>query len=644
MATLTVTLPDGTTRDVPSNSTAADVAASIGPGLLKAALAARIDGRLCDLSAPVHDGAAVEIVTAKSSEALELLRHSAAHIMAEAVMELFPGAVFGVGPAIEDGFYYDIEIGRPVTPDDLVAIEERMRLITAEARPFTRRELSADEARAAMADQPLKLELIDELDELADGEVLSLYSQGGFTDLCRGPHLPDTSRLAAFKITKAAAAYWRGDAARQSLQRVYGTAWLTQRDLDDHLMRVEEAEKRDHRRLGRELGIYMTDASAGVGLPLYLPKGARVIRTLQEWLRRDLYARGYEEVITPHIYHAELWKISGHYTFYHDNMYFFHIDESDDKDGSRLSEYAVKPMNCPGHVLLYSSELRSYRDLPLRLFEFGTVYRHEMSGVVHGLLRARGFTQDDAHIFCRADQVLDEVVDVLGLFDHIMTTFDFSYTAEISTRPEKSIGEESKWEFATEQLKLACEKQGLAYEINEGDGAFYGPKIDIKVRDAIGRTWQCSTVQVDFNFPERFDLTYRTADNSTEQPWMLHRAAFGSLERFLGILIEHYAGALPAWLAPVQAAVIPIADRHNEYAESVAAALAAVRGRVEVFDQNEPMRAKIARAQHQKIPYMLVVGDKEEAASTVSLRDRFEGDQGSVALEEFVARIAALAL
>jgi threonyl-tRNA synthetase len=366
-----------------------------------------------------------------------------------------------------------------------------------------------------------------------------------------------------------------------------------------------------------------------------------VIRTLQEWLRRDLYARGYEEVITPHIYNAEVWKRSGHYNFYHENMYFFHIDESEAKDGSKLSEYAVKPMNCPGHVLLYGNELRSYRDLPLRFFEFGTVYRHEMSGVVHGLMRARGFTQDDAHVFCRQDQVLDEVLAILDLVDHIMSTFEFSYTAEISTRPVKSIGEDAKWDYATETLKQACVAHGLAYDINEGDGAFYGPKIDIKVRDAIGRTWQCSTVQIDFNFPERFNLTYRTADNGTEQPWMLHRAIFGSIERFLGILLEHYAGALPLWLAPVQVAVIPIADRHIDYAFEVKAALAAAGGRVEVYDQNEPMRVKIAKAQQQKIPYMLVVGDKEVDEKTVGVRERKQGDLGSQSLAAFTEVLAA---
>ncbi|MDR1713252.1 MAG: threonine--tRNA ligase, partial [Coriobacteriales bacterium] len=578
---MNVELPDGSVKELADNSTVADLAASIGAGLAKAALAGKVNGQLVDLSTPLADGDVTEIITNRSPEALDILRHSAAHIMAEAILELHPDAQFGIGPAIEDGFYYDIEIGRPLTPEDMAAFEARMAEIVSAAQPFSRREVSTAEACELFANQPLKLELIDELPSDA---VISAYTQGSFTDLCRGPHIPDTSKLVAFKLTKLAGAYWRGDSDRQMLQRVYGTAWFSQKDLDAYLTRIEEAEKRDHRKLGRELGIYMMDEKAGVGLPLYLPAGARIIRTLQEWLRRDLYARGYDEVITPHIYNAEVWKTSGHYYFYKDNMYFFNVDESEAKDMSKLSEYGVKPMNCPGHVMLYANELRSYRDLPLRYFEFGTVYRHEMSGVVHGLLRARGFTQDDAHIFCRTDQLQDEIVAILDLVDHIMTTFDFSYTAEISTRPEKSIGDDEKWQIATDTLKAACAVHGLDYEINEGDGAFYGPKIDIKVKDAIGRTWQCSTIQVDFNFPERFDLTYRTADNSEEQPWMLHRAIFGSIERFLGILIEHYAGALPLWLAPVQAAVIPIADRHNDYAFAVCRELQAAGGRVEVYD------------------------------------------------------------
>ena len=635
-----IKLPDGSVKEVAEGATVADVAAAIGAGLAKAALGGIVNGSPVDLSAPVAEGDSVAIVTAKSPEGLDLLRHSAAHVMAAALTDLYGNVEFGVGPAIENGFYYDVKLPESLSPDDLPAVEERMAQIVKDDLPFERREVTRDEARQLFADQPLKLELIDELPE---GESITVYSIGSFTDLCRGPHLPSTGAVSAFKLTKLAGAYWKGDSDREMLQRIYGTAFFKKKDLEEHLHNLEEAEKRDHRKLGRELGIYMMDQMAGVGLPMYLPKGARVIRTLQEWLRRDLYERGYEEVITPHIYNADVWKTSGHYGFYKDNMYFFEINEGTEED-PRLSEYGVKPMNCPGHVMLYKNELHSYRDLPLRYFEFGTVYRHEMSGVVHGLLRARGFTQDDAHVFCTRDQVIDEVEAILDLVDHIMTTFGFAYEAEISTRPEKSIGTDDMWEYATDALKQACERHDLAYDINEGDGAFYGPKIDIKVKDAIGRTWQCSTVQVDFNMPERFDLTYRTEDNTEERPWMLHRAIFGSIERFLGILIEHYAGALPLWLAPVQAVVIPIADRHKEAAAEFAGELKGVGGRVEVYDQNEPMKVKIAKAQAQKIPYMVVMGDKEVEERSVSVRDRAEGDLGSWEREKFIDVIRDAAL
>ena len=586
------------------------------------------------MDAVVSDGDSVAIVTAKSDEGLELMRHSTAHLLAAALTDLYPGVKFGVGPAIENGFYYDIELpeGTTVSPDDFAAIEARMAVIAKSAAAITRREVTRDEAREIFADQPLKLELIDELPE---DEAISVYQLGDFTDLCRGPHVPDTGKLGAYKLTKVAGAYWKGDSDNEMLTRIYGTAFFNKKELEEYLHNLEEAEKRDHRKLGRELGIYMMEPMAGVGLPLYLPKGARVIRTLQEWLRRDLYERGYEEVITPHIYNADVWKTSGHYGFYHENMYFFQINEGTDEE-PRYSEYGVKPMNCPGHVIIYKNELHSYRDLPLRYFEFGTVYRHEMSGVVHGLLRARGFTQDDAHIFCTKDQVVDEVVAILELVDYIMGTFGFTYEAEISTRPDKSIGTDDMWEHATESLKEACARRGLAYDINEGDGAFYGPKIDIKVKDAIGRTWQCSTVQIDFNMPMRFGLTYRTEDNTEETPWMLHRAIFGSIERFLGILIEHYAGALPLWLAPVQVAVIPIADRHKEAAAEFAGELKSVGGRVEVMDQNEPMKVKIAKAQSQKIPYMIVMGDKEVEEKLVSVRERSEGDLGQWDRQKFI--------
>ena len=631
---MNIVLPDGSVKELEEAATVADVAASIGAGLARAALAGIVDDTPVDLDAVVSDGDSVAIVTAKSDEGLELMRHSTAHLLAAALTDLYPGVKFGVGPAIENGFYYDIELpeGATVSPDDFAAIEARMAEIAKSAAAITRREVTRDEAREIFADQPLKLELIDELPE---DEAISVYQLGDFTDLCRGPHVPDTGKLGAYKLTKVAGAYWKGDSDNEMLTRIYGTAFFSKKELEEYLHNLEEAEKRDHRKLGRELGIYMMEPMAGVGLPLYLPKGARVIRTLQEWLRRDLYERGYEEVITPHIYNADVWKTSGHYGFYHENMYFFQINEGTDEE-PRYSEYGVKPMNCPGHVIIYKNELHSYRDLPLRYFEFGTVYRHEMSGVVHGLLRARGFTQDDAHIFCTKDQVVDEVVAILELVDYIMGTFGFTYEAEISTRPDKSIGTDDMWEHATESLKEACARRGLAYDINEGDGAFYGPKIDIKVKDAIGRTWQCSTVQIDFNMPMRFGLTYRTEDNTEETPWMLHRAIFGSIERFLGILIEHYAGALPLWLAPVQVAVIPIADRHKEAAAEFAGELKAVGGRVEVMDQNEPMKVKIAKAQSQKIPYMIVMGDKEVEEKLVSVRERSEGDLGQWDRQKFI--------
>lgn len=639
---MNIILPDGSSKEVASGATVADVASAIGAGLAKAALAGIVNDRPVDLGTVVSEGDSVAIVTSKSPEALDLLRHSAAHIMAQALEDLYPSIEFGVGPAVENGFYYDVKLDRSLTPEDLEKIEARMAAIVQAAEPFVRTEVTRDEALNLFKEkgQNLKCELVE---DLPVDETITTYTIGSFVDLCRGPHIPDTSRLAAFKLTKLAGAYWRGDSDREMLQRIYGTAFFSKKDLETYLSTMEEAEKRDHRKLGRELGIYMMDPMAGVGLPLYLPKGARVIRTMQEWLRRDLYSRGYEEVITPHIYNADVWKTSGHYGFYHENMYFFNINEGDDEN-PRLTEYAVKPMNCPGHVMLYRNDIHSYRDLPLRYFEFGTVYRHEMSGVVHGLLRARGFTQDDAHIFCTRDQVVDEVVSILDIVDHIMTTFGFEYSAEISTRPEKSIGTDDMWEHATDALKEACARHGLAYDINEGDGAFYGPKIDIKVKDAIGRTWQCSTVQVDFNMPERFGLTYRTEDNTEERPWMLHRAIFGSIERFLGILIEHYAGALPLWLAPVQVIVLPIADRHKDAAKDLMKKITAAGGRVELYDQNEPMRVKIAKAQSQKVPYMVVLGDKEIENGTVSVRERHEGDLGSWEVDKLLQVIGDAAL
>ncbi len=631
MSTISVYLPDGSSKELEAGATVADCAAAIGTGLAKAAIAGKINGELVGLDAPLADGAQVEIVTKTSPEGLGILRHSTAHIMAEAVQELFPGAQIAFGPQTDDGFFYDFGLTENLSSDDFEAIEAKMKEIIKKDEPFVREVVTRDEAKEIFKDQKFKVEHIDDLPE--DAEI-SIYRHGDFVDLCKGPHIPSSRKIGAFKLMKLAGAYWKGDAENEQLQRLYGTAFFDKKDMKEYLFMLEEAEKRDHRKLGRELGIYMMDEEAGVGLPLYLPAGARIIRIMQEWLRKELYRRGYEEVITPHIYKADVWKRSGHYGFYHDNMYFFEINEGSDEE-PRPSEYGVKPMNCPGHVILYKNDIHSYRELPIRYFEFGTVYRHELSGAVHGLMRARGFTQDDAHVFCREDQVVDEVCAILDLADSIMKEFGFEYMAEISTRPEKSIGTDEMWEKAESFLREAIERRGIPYEINPGDGAFYGPKIDIKVKDALGRWWQCSTVQVDFNFPERFDLTYRTADNTSERPWMLHRALFGSIERFLGILIEHTSGNLPLWLAPTQAVIIPIADRHVEAAEQVAAELRAHGGRVEVYEQNEPMRVKIAKAQGQRVPYMLVIGDKEVENGEVAVRERHEGDLGSMKLEYF---------
>jgi len=635
MPDIKVSLPDGSEKNVAEGSTVLDVASSIGPRLAQAAIAGKINGALVDVTTVVTGGDAVEIITDKSPEALGILRHSAAHVMAEAVKDLYPLVQFGIGPAIEDGFYYDFAVEKPFTPEDLVAIEARMHQIVAEELPFTRTELDRLEAFDEFEQQELKRELIEELPQDA---TISIYRQGSFTDLCRGPHVPTTGRIGAFKLTKIAGAYWRGDSSRPMLQRIYGTAWFAQKDLDAYLTRLEEAERRDHRKLGKELDLFSFHEVAGAGLPIYHPKGARVLRLMQEWLRGVLYQRGYVEAITPHIYKTDVWKISGHYDFYGENMYFFNIDEGEGK----VNEYAVKPMNCPGHVLIFDNDVRSYRDLPMRISEFGTVYRHELSGVVHGLMRARGFTQDDAHIFCTAEQVHDEVVGMLDLVDYIMGVFGFEYSAEVSTRPEKSIGEDKDWDLATDALIETLKERGIDFEINEGDGAFYGPKIDIKLKDAIGRTWQCSTIQVDFNFPSRFGLTYRTAENTEAVPFMLHRTILGSMERFFGILIEHYAGAFPAWLAPVQAVIVPISDRHLDYARDVEKRLLGRGVRVEVYAENEPMRVKIAKAQQQKVPYMLIVGDKEVESETVGVRERTEGDIGAQEIDAFAETVLAI--
>jgi threonyl-tRNA synthetase len=562
---------------------------------------------------------------------LELIRHSTAHVMAEAVADLYPGTRFGIGPAIEEGFYYDFDCEHAFSPDDLERIEARMREIVAEGKPFVRNVVGKAGARELMRGQEYKLELIDELSE---DEEVSVYSNGSFIDLCRGPHADDASELGYFKLTKVAGAYWRGKNDRPMLQRIYGTAWENEEQLADYLNRLEEAEKRDHRKLGKELDLFSFHEEVGSGLPLYHPKGARVLRLLQDWLRGVLFEHGYVEAITPHIYKADMWKISGHWDNYRENMYFFEIDDGD-VDHPKINEYGVKPMNCPGHLMIYADSLHSYRDLPIRMFEFGTVYRHELSGVVHGLMRARGFTQDDAHIFCRGDQVPDEVNRMLDLVDYVMNTFGFSYTAELSTRPEKAMGSVETWEFTTGVLRKTLDERGIDYEINEGDGAFYGPKIDIKLRDAIGRTWQCATIQFDALLPERFELEYRTADNTIERPYMLHRTILGSMERFFGILIEHYAGAFPSWLAPVQATIIPISDDQLPAAEGVRVALQKCGVRAEIDASGERMGAKIAKATAQKVPYMLILGKREIENGVVAVRHRVEGDLGTKTVQEF---------
>jgi len=557
---------------------------------------------------------------------LETMRHSASHVMAEAVQHLFPEAKFGVGPAIENGFYYDIDLPRPLTPEDLERIEAEMRKIVQEKQPFHRTTMTREEARAFFEKrgQPYKVEILDELDD----ESPSIYQQGDFVDLCRGPHVEDTSEIGAFKLLSVAGAYWRGDERRPMLQRIYGTTFPTQQELDEYLWRQEEARKRDHRRLGQELDLFSVSEEIGPGLILWHPKGGRVRMAIEDFWRRAHLDAGYEIVFTPHVGRGQLWEISGHLQNYVDIMY-----PAMELEGER---YYVKPMNCPFHIQMYKTKLRSYRDLPLRWAELGTVYRFERSGVLHGLLRVRGFTQDDAHIFCRPDQVEDEVLGALDLTLHLFRSFGFhDYDVYISTRPEdKYVGRLEDWDRATDALKQAVTKRGLSYQIDEGGGAFYGPKIDIKVKDALGRSWQCTTVQFDFNLPERFQLSFIGEDGKEHRPVMVHRALLGSLERFFAILVEHYAGAFPLWLAPVQAVVIPIADRHLDYARDAAARLSAAGLRVEVDGRREKVNFKIREAQVQKVPYMLVVGDREMESGTAALRSRTEGDQGAKSLEE----------
>ena len=557
------------------------------------------------------------------------MRHSAAHVMADAVLQLFPEAKMAIGPPTQDGFYYDFDVSRPFTPEDLASIEDLMRKAIASKAPFEREEISREQAKAMFADQPYKLEIID---GLPDAETLSIYRHGDFTDLCQGPHVASTGDIEAVKLLQVAGAYWRGDEHRPMLQRIYGTAFESQTELDEHLARLEEAEKRDHRTLGRQLDLFTVHEEIGPGLILWHPKGG-VIRSIIEDYWRDVhYRHGYSIVYSPHIGRAQLWQTSGHLDFYRDSMYApLEVDEQ---------EYFLKPMNCPFHIMIYRSSLHSYRELPLRIAELGTVYRYERSGVLHGLMRVRGFTQDDAHIFCLPEQVEGEIGGVLDLTFELLDAFGFAdYSISLSTLPDKYVGELDMWDHATASLRKALVERNLPFDIDEGGGAFYGPKIDIKITDALGRAWQCTTVQFDFNLPERFDLTFQDSEGGRSRPYMVHRAILGSLERFLGVLIEHYAGAFPLWLAPVQAVVIPIADRHLEYAQSVKEQLRDRGFRAEVDARGERMNLKIRHAQLQKIPYMLVVGDREQEQGAVAVRQREGGDLGAMALEALVERL-----
>jgi len=632
---MTFELPDGAPLELPEGATGAEAARSIGEGLARAALAVKVDGELRDLAAPLPaEGGRVEVVTARSDEALWLIRHDCAHVLATAVLELFPDVKVSIGPPVEDGFYYDFEFPPEVklSDADFERIEQKMGEHVNADEPFERIDVAVGEAleRFTREGQDYKVELIRDLVRDQRVDTVSLYRNGPFTDLCRGPHAPSTKRIKAFKLTSVAGAYWRGDASRQMLTRVYGTAFLSKDDLAEHLERLEQARLRDHRKLGRELGLFLFSEQSP-GSPFWQPAGTQVWNQLTDLWRRENAERGYREVRTPVLYDVELWKQSGHWDAYRDNMYFTDVEER---------PMGIKPMNCPGHVQLYDSERRSYRDLPIRYSEQGLVHRHEPSGTLHGLLRVRHITQDDAHIFCTEEQVAEEVQKCLDFGFAIYEVFGFEPRLELSTRPEKRVGAEEMWDRAEGALERALVEKGLDFELNEGDGAFYGPKVDLHMTDSIGRSWQLGTVQLDYLMPERFELTYTGADDAEHRPVMIHRALMGSFERFIGILIEHYAGELPLWLAPLQALVLPIADRHGDYAERVARELRDAGLRVEVDERTESVGKKIREAEVRKVPYMLVVGDREEGAGEVSVRRHREGDQGALPLRELAARAA----
>ncbi len=648
MSTLTVKLPDGSARELASGSTAADLAASIGSRLAKAALAAVVDGSESDLNVPLSDGATVAIITADSDAGRHVLRHSTAHVLAQAVTRLFPGAKFSIGPAIEDGFYYDFDLpaGRTFSETDLSAISDKMREIVKADQPFVRSEVGVGEALRLFADQPYKCEIIERVTsgaadgadagEVGGGEAISVYrNTESFVDLCRGPHVPSTGKLGHFALMKVAGAHWRSSEKGPMLQRIYGTAWESKAALDEHLHRLAEAEKRDHRRLAVEQDLLSFPSELGGGLAVWHPKGAIVRKLMEDYSRERHQNGGYQFVFTPHLANANLFQTSGHLDFYRDGMYPpMEMDNG---------VYYPKPMNCPMHCLIFAGRGRSYRELPMRLFELGTVYRYERAGTLHGLMRIRGFTQDDSHIYCTEDQLQDEIASLLDFVMSVLRRFGFKdFTANLSTKdPAKYVGDDAIWGKATDALRAALEKYGLEYKIKEGDAAFYGPKIDIDVRDAIGRKWQLSTIQCDFNLPQRFDLEYVGADSQRHRPIMLHRALFGSVERFFGVLLEHYAGALPTWLAPVQVRLLPVASAHEAYAASVVARLQREGFRVDVIHADDQLGKRIRNAKMEKIPYVLVVGDDDVANSTVGVNPRGGEVERDVRIDDFVARVAA---
>lgn len=625
---ITIRLKDGKEKEFESAVSLADAAKAISNSLGKNALVAKVNGELTDLRDPIVDGAEVEFFTKEDPEGLFTLRHTASHVMAQAIQHLFPGVKFAIGPAIDDGFYYDLDSDHVFSQEDFAAIEKEMSKIAKENIPLVKKVLPRDEALQYFKDkgQDYKVMLIEDLPE---EETISLYEQGDFTDLCAGPHMKSTGKVKTFKLMTVAGAYWRGDSKNKMLQRIYATAFFSKEDLDHYLFVRAEAEKRDHRKLGKQLDLFSFHEE-GPGFPFFHPKGMILRNKLMDYERELFKEFGYVEIMTPVILSKKLWLQSGHWDHYKENMYFTQIDDED---------YAIKPMNCPGGILFFKTQQRSYRDLPMRVGEFGLVHRHELKGALHGLFRVRCFTQDDAHIFMTQEQMKDEVIKCMAMYQKMYGVFGLEYHVELSTRPENSMGSDELWEISTNALREAIETAGVPYQINEGDGAFYGPKLDFHVQDSLGRTWQCGTIQMDMQLPERFDVNYIGEDGEKHRAVMLHRAGYGSLERFIGILIEHYAGAFPTWIAPVQAKIIPVTDKNLEYAKSVAAAMSESDIRVEVEEANETLGYKIRKAQMEKVPYMIIVGDQEMKGHTISVRSRKNGDQGSQSLPMFVANL-----